>query len=258
MLALDAHQRRSLASTGLAHLPGVVDRPAAGAMEDAVWRSLAPRGIERDDRATWPAGAPTKLRDLTRAGVFDAFDAPPVRAVADELLGAGRWAANGCWGPALVTFPQPGPWAVPHQVWHLDEPGRGDPDHPRVLRLFGYATDVGPRGGATLAVAGSHELVRRMVAAAPDHDAGSSAQIRRRLVASHPWFRALARRGGEERIARFLPDGDEVEGVHVRVVELTAEAGDVVVMLPWTLHNLGMNCADRPRFMVTQTLLRVA
>jgi hypothetical protein len=29
-------------------------------------------------------------------------------------------------------------------------------------------------------------------------------------------------------------------------------------MLPWTLHNISMNCARAPRFMVTQTLLRVA
>jgi hypothetical protein len=40
------------------------------------------------------------------------------------------------------------------------------------------------------------------------------------------------------------------------VVELTAEAGDVVVMLPWTMHNLAMNCAATPRFMVTHSIYR--
>jgi hypothetical protein len=258
VLALDPDQQRSLDTAGVARLPGVVDRGTAATMADAVWRSLAPRGIQRAAPTTWPAGAAAKLGDLKRAGVFDAFDAPAVRALGDALLGAGRWIANGSWGPALITFPEPEPWALPHQVWHLDEPGRGDPDHPRVLRLFGYATDVAPRGGATLAVAGSHELVRRMVAAAPGWDVGSSAQVRKRLVAEHPWFQALSKRRGTDRIARFMEDGEEIDGVHVRVVELTAGAGDVVVMLPWTLHNISMNCARAPRFMVTQTLLRVA
>ncbi len=53
-----------------------------------------------------------------------------------------------------------------------------------------------------------------------------------------------------------MTDGDEIDGVRVRVAELTAEAGDVVVMQPWTLHNLSMNCASGPRCMVTHTVFR--
>ena len=53
-----------------------------------------------------------------------------------------------------------------------------------------------------------------------------------------------------------MVDGDEIDGVHVRVAELTGRAGDVVVMQPWTLHNFSMNCADVPRFMVTHTVFR--
>ena len=79
----------------------------------------------------------------------------------------GARAADQAWGPALVTFPQPGPWTLPHKVWHVDLPGRGVPDTAGAVRLFGYASDVVTWGGATLVVEGSHELVRRMVAAAP-------------------------------------------------------------------------------------------
>jgi ectoine hydroxylase-related dioxygenase (phytanoyl-CoA dioxygenase family) len=46
--------------------------------------------------------------------------------------------------------------------------------------------------------------------------------------------------------------------VRVRVAELTGEAGDVVVMLPWTLHGLAMNCSPAPRFMVTHSLFAAA
>ena len=77
-------------------------------------------------------------------------------------------------------------------------------------------------------------------------------------MADHSWFRALGREGSEggDRVRQFMVDGDEIDGVRVRVAELTAAAGDVVVMQPWTLHNLSMNCADRPRFMVTHTVYR--
>jgi hypothetical protein len=51
-------------------------------------------------------------------------------------------------------------------------------------------------------------------------------------------------------------DGDEVDGVRVRVVELTGQPGDVVAMMPWTMHNFSMNTTPRPRFMVTHTIMR--
>jgi hypothetical protein len=51
-------------------------------------------------------------------------------------------------------------------------------------------------------------------------------------------------------------DGDEVDGVPVRVAELTGQAGDLVVMHPWTMHNMSMDCAATPRFAVTRTVHR--
>ena len=54
----------------------------------------------------------------------------------------------------------------------------------QAVRLFGYASDVVSGAGATLVVEGSHELVRRMVAAAPGHDAGGSAVLRKKLLAA--------------------------------------------------------------------------
>jgi Phytanoyl-CoA dioxygenase (PhyH) len=245
--------RDRLAATGIVRLPGVVDRAAAERMADEVWAALAARGVDRADPRTWPQGFVGKHQALRRRRVFDAFAAPAIAALADDLLGPGAWFGGVPWGPALVTFPEPGPWTVPHHSWHVDLPARGDPDAPGAVRLFGYVADVVPEGGGTVIVEGSHELVRRMVAAAPGHDAGDSARVQRRLAAASPWFRALRREGGD-RIRRFMLDGDEVDGVRVRVVELTAAAGDAVVMLPWTLHSLAMNCSPAPRFMVTHTI----
>jgi Phytanoyl-CoA dioxygenase (PhyH) len=252
VLTAEDHER--LAATGFARLPGAVDRATADAMAEQVWASLAARGIERADPRTWPAGFVGKHQSLRRRRVFDAFATPAVAALADAVLGSGGWQEVGGWGPALVTFPEPGPWIVPHDVWHVDIPAKGDPNRPAVARLFAYVNDVVPQGGGRVVVEGSHELVRRLVAAAPDHDAGSSSRVRRRLMARSPWFQALDREGGGDRVRQFMVDGDEVDGVRVRVAELTGEAGDVVVMLPWTLHCLAMNCSPAPRFMVTHSL----
>jgi len=75
------------------------------------------------------------------------------------------------------------------------------------------------------------------------------------LIARSAWFKALCSAGGE-RVERFMVDGDELDGVRVRVVEATGNAGDVCLMHPWMLHNIAMNCADRPRMMMTLTFLR--
>jgi Phytanoyl-CoA dioxygenase (PhyH) len=250
-------QRARLDTVGWVRVPGVVGPDAVAAMADAVWTSLAARGVDPGRPATWPVGFVGKHQRLRRCRVFDPFGAAPATvAVVDGLLGPGRWRGDQPWGPALVTFPEPGPWTLPHKIWHFDLPGRGDPERARVVRMFGYVADAVAQGGATLVVEGSHELVRRRVAAAPGHDAGSSADLRRALVGSHPWFKALCCEGGGDRIRRFMVDGDEVDGVRVRVAELTAAAGDLVVMQPWTMHNLSMNCRATPRIMVTHTIDR--
>lgn len=244
---LTAAQRDELATVGHTRLRGVLDGPTVRAMADQVWERLARKGIDRHDPGTWPAGHQSKLQALRQARVFDAF------GVVERQLGYRR--SDEAWGPALFTFPERVPWHLPHGSWHLDLPGRGAP---RQLRLFGYVTDVVPWGGGTLIVEGSHELVRRMVAASPEADAGSSATVRRRLRGLHPWFAALFRPDEHPaaRIRRFMTDGEDVDGVHARVVELTADAGDVVVMLPWTLHSASTNTAARPRMMVTHTIHR--
>jgi hypothetical protein len=252
---LDVDQRTQLDTTGITRVPGAVDGPTADGMAGEVWACLTLRGVDRADRSTWPTGFTSKLQRLRKRGVFNAFDNDVTAEVVDELLGAGRWRAIGSWGPALVTFPEDGPWRLPNKMWHFDLPAKGDPDQPEVARLFGYVTDVVSHGGATLVVEGSHELVRRMVAAAPGHHVGSSAELRTALIARHPWFRALCHEGGD-RVQQFMVDGDEIDGVRVRVAELAADAGDVVVMLPWTMHSLSMNCAATPRFMVTHWILR--
>lgn len=260
---LTAAQRDALATVGHARLPAVVDRAVAATMADEVWEHLGHDGIDRHDPSTWPTGFHGKFQRLRKARVFDPFGTAHLATAVDEVLGEGRRGADpDAWGPALVTFPEPGPWRLPHGMWHLDIPGRGDPDQTDQARMFGYLTDLAPRGGATLVVDGSHELVRRMVASSREHDIGSSATVKQALRRQHPWFAALFEGTHPDtpaaRIHQFMADGTVIDGVRLRVTELTAEAGDVVVMLPWTLHCLSPNTAARPRMMVTHTIHRSA
>lgn len=45
-----------------------------------------------------------------------------------------------------------------------------------------------------------------------------------------------------------------VEGVPVRVEELCAEPGDVVVMHPWLVHAPSPNASDGPRLMLAKDI----
>jgi hypothetical protein len=247
---LDEFQRR-----GIVRVPSLVPADLTDHMQDAVWRFLSERdGVDRDDRATWPVGGVHKLQMLRAGGLFDDFMGHELAGLVDQLLGPGRW-HRGVEAPGvqpLITFPAPGTWELPHKTWHVDLPARGPADRLTALRMLGLVSPVEPRGGGTLVVEGSHELVRRMVEERPEHDAGRSADVRRRLLRSHRWFCELAQPGAG-RIERFMGASVDIDGVPVRVAEVTGGPGDVHLMHPWLLHNLSPNVRGQPRMMVTHT-----
>jgi hypothetical protein len=181
--------------------------------------------------------------------VFDGFVNTRTSEIATALLGTG-WHMLGLNPQALLSFPTDASWVLPHKMWHFDLPARGPVVGFGALRFLGFVNNVEPRGGGTLVVEGSHQLVREMVARTHGHDAGQSGDVRRALARVSPWFAALSTPGGD-RINRFMDDGDTVDGVDVRVVELTGAPGDLIVMHPWVLHNISMNVADTPRMMTS-------
>jgi hypothetical protein len=234
---------------GVVPLPAFVPRPDVDGVADRVWEILGRRGIVRDAPATWPVGRPGKLQSIHRAGVYAPFEGERLDGIVDDVLGAGRWVRFG--GPApLISFPEPGPWELPHKSWHFDLPARGGGDRPVALRLLGIVEAVRPQGGGTLVVEGSHELVRRQVR---DHDgdAGHSADVRKTLARRFAWFRELFTGGGDRR--RFFAPAT-VDGVTVRVTEITGDAGDACLMHPWTLHGLAPNTGGTIRSMATHTV----
>ncbi|GJM37067.1 MAG: hypothetical protein DHS20C19_04340 [Acidimicrobiales bacterium] len=245
---LDEAQLGELERRGHLRLPSFVDREAVAAMQGAVWSFLRSRGIEPGHRDEWPAKI-AKLQALRKAGAFDPFLGADLDRLADQLIGAGRWSDLGSRPQALLSLPEPGPWTLPHQTWHFDLPPRGPTATWGAIRFLGFVDRVEPQGGGTLVVEGSHRLVRRMVETSPAGDAGQSADARKALRRNE-WFAGL---NDPTTPPKRLFDGAAVDGVDVRVAELTGDAGDLVVMHPWLMHNIAMNCSDRPRMMMSYT-----
>jgi len=223
-------------------------------MSDRIWAFYARRGVAQDVPETWPTGLSSKNQGLRQSGVFNRFANRLSAFLLDDLLGTGTWTESEGWGPALITWPEPGPWHVPGANWHLDLPARGDPDRPGAARLFGFISEVKPQAGGTLVVEGTHELVRRLIVDSPGQDAGQSSDVLKKLRRLSPWIAALSRPEVNS-VQRFMLDGDDVDGVRVRVAELTGAPGDVVIMMPWSLHTFSTNSSLVPRFMVTHTVL---
>jgi ectoine hydroxylase-related dioxygenase (phytanoyl-CoA dioxygenase family) len=152
-----------------------------------------------------------------------------------------------------VTFPGPGTaWDVPTSDWHLDSQ---DLDL-TMLAVFAHLACVRPRGGGTLVITGSHRLTT------PTGPQAASAPVRSREVKAylrtlHPWLRDLWQADGDTgRIHRYLTSGADIDGVPVRVEELTGEPGDVVIMHPRLLHVVAPNSLGTPQLMLLQFLHR--
>ena len=166
-------------------------------------------------------------------------------AVASQLL-AGEVVARHR-ALLLVTLPGQGAmgpvtrWSVPRQVWHTDAPRVSGPGVPGVIAL-GFLDQTTAGGGGTLFVAGSHRLLD-----APGKELRSKAF--KRALRKKPYFNVLLRDDSAERTT-FLAQPHRVEGVDVRVVELTGEPGDVVLADARLLHAPGPNVQPKPRLMV--------
>ncbi len=231
------------------------------AMERQWWRELEDtHDIRRDDRSSWrPIVGDLKAakRDPIQARILT----ERVRGVFDDLLGKAAWSPPRDWGRSLVTFPEPGAWEVPARLWHWDNPCELHLDHPRALFVVSFIGSVAPRSGGTLILSGSPRLLVQQERRVPaSQRRGLGASVWEGFHRSHPWLMALTgqARSPADRIAAFMDAETIVEGVPLRVVELTGEPGDMVFCHPVMVHCVAPNRGARPRFMriKTQVLTR--
>ncbi|MCC6615237.1 MAG: phytanoyl-CoA dioxygenase family protein [Anaerolineae bacterium] len=251
-------QKAEFQQAGVVRLTGVFSEADAHRMCQKIWDHLAEKhGIRPDNPATWTIRQPTGFQALTRSRAFNAIATPLLENTLDQILGEGAWEKPDYWGAPLVTFPGHSPeWQVPKSQWHLDFSPRGRVHPLPGVRVLAFLAPVAPRGGGTLVVQGSHTLVERLVAAG-GAGRGHSTEVRNVLARASAWFRNLWANGGDtDRIRRFMTEGDVVDGVAVRVIELTGSPGDVILMHPWAFHAPSPNCGTTPRVMMSHSVFR--
>jgi hypothetical protein len=222
------------------------------AMERQWWRELADaHGIRGDDRASWhqiTGDLKAAKRDPLQVRILT----DRVRGVFDDLLGRSAWTPPRNWGRTLVTFPEPGVWEVPTRHWHWDNACELHLDHPTALFVVSFIGSVEARGGGTLILSGSPRLLTQQERRVPaSQRRGLGALPWDRFHRSHPWLMALTGQAPSpaDRIAAFMDTETTVEGVPLRVVELTGEPGDMVFCHPVMVHCVAPNRGTRPRFM---------
>ena len=114
-----------------------------------------------------------------------------------------------------------------------------------------FFTDVVPQGGGVLLVEGSHRLV---------HAYFDGLRLSERMVTGqahtdhfyqrHAYFRELVGHEANvvDRVHYFMEQKTNVDGVPLRVVELTGEPGDAVFYNRSLVCGRGRNMTDQPVF----------
>lgn len=200
-------------------LKGAFPRSVAEAAVEVVWEHMP---FDRDDPSTWTKSF-FHVQENFDGGPFAATWTDRVHAGFDQLLGSSRWrsrAAQGWW-PVLFPGHDEGPWRPVENEVHID----GQQFHHHVdspdqalVPCFVFS-DVGPDDGGTAIFEGSHRLTARILADA--EPAGlSSHDLSQRVKAA----------------------------VDVAPIEVTGEAGDVIMMHPFMLHGRSTNLGPKVRF----------
>jgi len=251
-------QREEFDRSGIVLLPGAIASRDAAKMCDRVWDTLGRRfKTRRDDPSTWGARRVAGFHDLPKAENFAEIGSPAVCEALDNFLGDGNWQRPERWGSLLVTFPESTEcWNVPHMSWHLDFPA---PSHLQTLfavRLFVCLAKLGPTGGGTLFLAGSHRLVQDLADKEPAEKL-RSAEAREGLIRDYPWVKGLCSFDEKvDRVQQFVKSGAVIGDVNVRVIEMTGETGDVFMTHPLMLHAGSTNCAKDPRLVLSSYVYR--
>ena len=248
---LTAQDLETFERDGIVKVPAAFSADDAARMRDVLWSELRDRhGMDRDDRSTWTTLRPTGLKTTKRHPVANAILGPRLRSVLDDLHG--EWKQPPHQGQVLVTMPTGEAWAVPRRQWHTDFGFDQPADELAAVKIWALLDDLEPGGGGTPQVAGSPRVIARYLSTTDEREFTA---IRDQVLRSDPWFRSLTSAG--ERPVDPMVEAD-LDGLPVRVVELTGRAGDVYVTHPWILHSIAPNASDTPRMMRSRFIWKSA
>lgn len=243
--------RAGFADRGVVRLDGAFSRDAAARIGDVIWRYAERKvGVKHDDASTWPAGwLPISWKGLKRDTAFEAaVDNAAVPIALDAIFDAGGWRRPKSGAQVLFTLPGPGPWTLPDS-WHMDY-GFGEPTWPVcAVKMFAFFGEVGPCGGGTMLLPGSHRLVDRYRSTFEEPPGAGKANWQR-FLRHHAPLGDLLNGARQPDLGRsMVGDRYEIEDVPVEVVELTGAPGDVVITHLHVFHAASPNTSDMPRQM---------
>jgi hypothetical protein len=238
---------------GYVRIPGALPPEFVARTQEAVWaelQRLADCSPEKPN--TWRlSGVVINRRTLDK--IVGVEIGPCLTEAVDELLGEGRWRPLQTLGGLLLTMPDGSPetWSIPSTGWHVDNDPRRYPERIDELMLFTFYSSVRPQGGGTLILSGSPQLLECCRAAHDGNDTAFPARLIGRLPDWHPRLAELIGKEPERRdiVEEWVDRVVEVDGVPLRIVELTGEPGDAVLCHPLMLHAISRNCLTVPRIM---------
>ena len=246
---------------GYLKLPGAFPRETAQQIHDFMWSELERlHGFHKSDPTTWqkegwnrdhPPTSWTKLR-LNRSKdheVYDGLASPRMKAAIEELAGGHASSLSQSWGAFTPCFPsldRTTAWDLGHR-WGC----YGDPSRTWMMGVRTFFTDVVPQGGGLPVVEGSHRLVRTYFDSLPSSERLVAGQAHiDHFYQQHAYFRELVGHEAQvaDRVPYFMKQTTNVEGVPLRVVELTGEPGDAVFYNRSLICGRGRNMTDEPVF----------
>ena len=227
-------------------------------MREAVWRHVEHQaGLRPDDPAGWASSPALNWQGLKRDPAFGPLaDNRSVRRALEMIFGSGSWQRPRFGPQILFSLPGPGPWVLP-DGWHMDC-GFEHPTWPvQSVKLFAFMGNVGPQGGGTMLLPGTHQLVDRYRAALPA-PTGAGKENWDAFMRHHPWLARLLDGAGLPDHGRPLVGvAGEIDGVPVQVVELTGSPGDVVITHQHVFHARSPNTSTAPRLMLGKEVRRI-
>ena len=258
---LTAAQKSEFDERGWLRLPDAISEEDVKSVLDRVWDDLEQRcGIPRNEPERWPEARPKGFNKLMRSGAFEPTCNKTVRDAIDGFLGCGQWEKPSPWGALLLTFPAKGPWFLPNNSWHLDLQASVNSEADLIpgVQVFAILEPLAARGGATVALSGSHRLVRHLARQPELIGEGRSKDITKAVKRAAPDLRDLWSRDlGGDREERYLENLVDVFGIPVQTVGFTGDPGDVIFMHPWIFHAASPNRGNRPRIVITERIRKI-
>lgn len=144
----------------------------------------------------------------------------------------------------LLSLPHKEKWSLKSLNWHLDLEVPKKNECPGI-QAFILIDDVVPKGGATLAIAGSHQL----------HYADKKGSAHGALRANKVFSQLYSQENGNE---EELLKTHLVNGIETSIVEMSGQAGDVYLMDLRVLHSPSINSTKNFRMMATNRFFRRA